>query len=261
MISVNGKPISVTMFPDNTSQVWKLEEDDLQNGDIHVKWVYSNESEVMHLLQLSYLLYNISLSKRILEITYLPYARQDKPIGNWSTYALHPFADVLNAMRFDEVIIHDPHSVVSLDNIENSRAVYPTQSLFSIIGLTLTDLLCYPDKGAISKYTQLLNTPYSIHTYLYGEKVRDQLTGNITDYKLIGDPSGKNVLIVDDICDGGATFKLLTMALLEAGAKKVNLFVTHGIFSKGVRTLKEAGIDRIFTEDGEVSERFNKIQA
>jgi len=61
-------------------------------------------------------------------------------------------------------------------------------------------------------------------------------------------------MIVDDICDGGATFILLAKELYAAGAKEVNLFVTHGIFSKGLIPLYEAGIKRIFTQDGEASE-------
>jgi phosphoribosylpyrophosphate synthetase len=47
----------------------------------------------------------------------------------------------------------------------------------------------------------------------------------------------------------------LAKDLLAAGAKSVVLFVTHGIFSKGTRTLFESGISRVFTQDGEVGPR------
>jgi len=50
------------------------------------------------------------------------------------------------------------------------------------------------------------------------------------------------------------TFKILAKDLLAKGAKEVNLFVTHGIFSRGLKTLKDAGINRIFAQDGEASE-------
>jgi len=36
------------------------------------------------------------------------------------------------------------------------------------------------------------------------------------------------------------------------GAKDVALYVSHGIFSKGLEPLREGGIKRIFTKDGEV---------
>ena len=44
--------------------------------------------------------------------------------------------------------------------------------------------------------------------------------------------------MVDDIADGGASFKYLARKLKELGAAKVGLYVTHGIFSKGLETLK-----------------------
>lgn len=69
----------------------------------------------------------------------------------------------------------------------------------------------------------------------------------------------KNILIVDDICDGGATFMLLTKDLYKRGAKSINLFVTHGIFSKGLKPLKEAGINRIFTAKGEAVDMGDNI--
>ena len=104
---------------------------------------------------------------------------------------------------------------------------------------------------AQSKNTKIAELPYVNFPFLHGEKVRDQLSGKITSYELKGKPEGMNVMIVDDICDGGATFVILAKALYEGGAKEVNLFVTHGIFSKGLEPLKEAGIKRIFTQDGE----------
>jgi ribose-phosphate pyrophosphokinase len=57
---------------------------------------------------------------------------------------------------------------------------------------------------------------------------------------------GKECLILDDICDGGGTFTGLATELHKAEAQAVDLFVTHGIFSKG-GTLE--GIRQIFTTD------------
>jgi ribose-phosphate pyrophosphokinase len=47
-----------------------------------------------------------------------------------------------------------------------------------------------------------------------------------------------------------ATFKILAKDLLANGAKKVVLFVSHGIFSKGIDTLFESGIHKVYTKDG-----------
>jgi ribose-phosphate pyrophosphokinase len=256
VLYLNGRTLPITNFPDNTSQVWKLSRGDLDYTFAIIRWDYSHEGEFLHLAQLKALLDKHSVPAT-LRITYLPYGRQDKNISNTSTFALFVFAKLLNFLKFDEVVLHDPHSEVALEVIKNSRAIYPTDEVEKVILSTNCNMLCYPDKGARTKYKNV----YNIFSYpvIYGEKVRDQLTGDITSYELVGDPYNKNVLIIDDICDGGATFKILAKDLLAKGAKSVVLFVTHGIFSKGLKTLKEAGIKQVFTQDGEAYEHENGI--
>ena len=61
--------------------------------------------------------------------------------------------------------------------------------------------------------------------------------GSITDLVLSGDVSDKKVIVVDDICDGGATFLKLAEILKQRNVKSMELFVTHGIFTKGTECL------------------------
>ena len=92
---------------------------------------------------------------------------------------------------------------------------------------------------------------FKCYTVLIGEKVRDQSTGRITHYSINGDVKDKNILIVDDICDGGMTFRILSKSLVDRGSKSNNLYVSHGIFSQGLDVLRNDGINRIFTINGE----------
>lgn len=252
MIYLNGTPVPTTRFPDNTSQVWKIPVIQLRmSPTAHVRWDYSHEAEFLELAQLKDLL-DQEWYQSTLEITYLPYGRQDKDVSNEATFGLLTFAKLINSLNFDKVTIHDPHSSVALDLINNSSAVYPRNQIQELIHSGCIDIACYPDKGARIKYSGVYADLIG-NAHVYGEKVRDQLTGNITKYELVGGERvrGKKVMIIDDICDGGMTFKILAKDLLEAGATEVNLFVTHGIFSKGVNTLKESGINHVFTKDGE----------
>ena len=246
MIYLNNEPVNVTLFPDNTSQVWKIDEKHLNRRLALIKWDFTHEGEIMHVAQLKMLLDNSEVERVNLEINYLPYGRQDKSVSNNYTFALHTFAKIINSLNFDMVLILDPHSKIAEGAIKKSIAHYPHQAVQRAYHGTLSDLVCYPDKGAVEKYTKQYH-----YQHIYGEKVRDQATGYITHYTLIGRPS-ERVLIIDDICDGGKTFEILAKDLYEAGAKEVNLFVTHGIFSKGLRPLKAAGIRRIFTHEGEI---------
>lgn len=246
MILVNGTPLNVTIFPDRTSQVWKLNPNILNEESVNVTWQFDHEGELMHLAQLKGLLDTEAVFADLL-ITYLPYGRQDKDCSNETTFGLHTFAQILNSLEFNQIHIIDPHSHVATEIIKNSSAIYPIDLVKKVVAKTRTRLACYPDKGAVSKYTDIYKMPH-----VYGEKVRNQLTGHIESYELFGNVLGQRVLIIDDICDGGMTFKLLAADLLKAGATEVNLFVTHGIFSKGVKTLFDSGIKHIYTAKGEV---------
>lgn len=250
MIYLNGQKLEVTTFPDNTSQVWKVPHlDELRFA--YVRWVFSHEAEFLHLAQLKALLDTRNLES-YLHIAYLPYGRQDKTVANDTTFALRPFATLLNSLKFKQITINDPHSDVALQLIKKSTADYPIRVIQRILYDLNIDKICYPDNGAYNKYTVAYND--FVVPMISGSKVRNQSTGVIEKYALYGDPEGCNVLVIDDICDGGMTFKLLAKDLLAAGAKSVVLFVTHGIFSKGLKTLTESGIKRIFTKDGEASE-------
>jgi ribose-phosphate pyrophosphokinase len=49
--------------------------------------------------------------------------------------------------------------------------------------------------------------------------------------QVIGDVSGMNVILVDDIIDTGGTLSRAANVLMEKGALSVRAFCTHGIFS------------------------------
>lgn len=255
MITLGNLPINVTLFPDKTSQVWQIK--NLVPPRIptfDVQWKFESEAEFLHLAQLKDLLDSCPSSRKKLTISYLPYARQDKPISNNSTFALHTFAKLLNTLNFDEVVIVDPHSEIALNLIQNSKAVYPTKIVENLIKKEKIDVICFPDKGAQTKYEKL----YKFSNFS-GQKVRNQLTGQIEKYTINGNVKKTNVLVVDDLCDGGATFILLAKELYNQGANSVSLFVTHGLFTKGVEILWEARIDKIFTIDSEFINKKEKI--
>lgn len=236
-IYLNNNPIPLTTFPDKTSQVWKM---DTPSSPVIVRWEFHHEGELVHLCQLKQLLDSWEVEVT-LHIPYLPYGRQDKGVDNEQTFGLHTFSKILNSFNFKKVIILDPHSEEALKLINNSEAEYPRDVLSAVFDISGSDLVCYPDRGALVKYTKIYDLPY-----ISAEKDRDPLTGYITFKKVNGDVKGKRVLIVDDICDGGMTFKLLASRLLEKEAKGVCLFVTHGLFSKGLQTLYDSGITQIY---------------
>lgn len=252
MIKLNGHPISVTVFPDNTSQVWKIPYFELLTV-AYIDWTYSNEGEIIQLAQLKDLLRDLPCH---LDVKYLPYGRQDKEVSNSATFALHTFAKILNGLNFTSIKIRDPHSEMACTLLRNSVAYYPLKELARARTEFRADIYCYPDMGAYSKYNTL-------HRFMCvnAVKTRDQDTGVITGMEFTSQAplAGARVLVVDDICDGGATFIELAKLLKSRDVAEMALFVTHGIFSKGVLCLFKAGYTRIWTADEEITRSYTRL--
>ncbi len=248
MIKINDYVVVPTIFPDKTSQVWKLPEEMLHQDIVHIKWEFENEAEFIHLVQLRYLFKHAQIVT--LYMPYLPYARQDKEIANDKTFALIPFLYLLKGLQFKTIGMFDAHNFSMVESIlDNAINIEPEIEINDVVKLTKANVVLFPDKGAYNRYNDLIHDPNIC--IVVAEKVRDQLTGEILKTELTS-PVYKTdrVLIVDDLCDGGATFIKL-MPLIKQ-ASEVSLYVSHGIFSKGVQVLKDAGIARIFTKNGEV---------
>ena len=85
------------------------------------------------------------------------------------------------------------------------------------------------------------------------DKIRDTATGNIIDtqvYTTKEQIEGKRLLIVDDICAGGRTFKELAQKLKSIANCNIDLYVTHGFFNNSVDvidSLVASGISDIHT--------------
>ncbi|QQO38390.1 ribose-phosphate pyrophosphokinase [Vibrio phage VPG01] len=186
-----------------------------------------------------------------LNMPYIPNARADRQFATRMPLPMKVFADFINNMKFDEVMVEDPHSDVSVALINNAT-VLDQAALVSMLEPQIRRYmpnfsLCAPDLGAAKKIFDVAKA--LDHTFwVQGLKIRDVTTGDIVKCDLVEKTVPEEVLIVDDISDGGASFKFLAKKLRERGAKKVGLYVTHGIFSKGLDPIRE-DIDYVFVHN------------
>ena len=190
-----------------------------------------------------------------LDIRYLMGARMDRSIDSLQPDTLRVVARQINAMGFNQVRILDVHSEVAARLIRNSSNVLPLKIVQQVVTTLGGVVVVIPDKGAITRVDSLVG---GWMPRIYGSKERDPQTGAITNFKVdvphpFNEYTGFSALIIDDICDGGGTFVGLAKELRKAGATKVSLFVTHGIFSKG---LPLEGIDRVFTTDSFIDKSY-----
>lgn len=180
---------------------------------------------------------------------YLPYARQDR-VGNFGeALSLQVFCHLINSLNFQSVTIWDCHSDVGLALL--NRVIHIPQETFvqRIPNLTKDTTLVAPDAGALKKIYKVAALT-GCHNILRGHKQRDTTTGKITGTGLSNPfPTTSKFLIVDDICDGGATFIELAQAIRQTYSGQIpiiDLYVTHGIFSNGLHILRKH-INMIYT--------------
>lgn len=188
----------------------------------------------------------------------IPGARQDRKMYGPTSDALLTLQSVGKLLDATGCQIHtlDPHSSKTEDHVENIT-IYEIPEI--IVGQDFSHVtsVIAPDKGAklrAGRIANLLGVPLVTFS-----KVRDTNTGNITSYDIDVEAQGWNKiaegnlhsyrqsewakvgkfpLVVDDICDGGATFIILAKSLKEMNSSvSPTLFVTHGLFTRGHKAL------------------------
>ena len=189
-----------------------------------------------------------------LEIHYLLGARMDRRMNERWPVTANVIADMINSCNFEYVDILDPHSPASIANINCVKVFLPHKAFWQCVQEVVPQVIVIPDIGAINRVMALCDKVYENNPphFVRATKIRDSATGKLTFGEFVADGpvddviSGKSCLIVDDICDGGATFVNLAKELHDLGARSVNLFVTHALMSKG-QVLK--GIRHTYTTD------------
>ena len=240
--------------PELPTALVDLPKDSLDVVHVHAK--IRSSDDVMALLLTTSIL-DIRVVRTIvyvLHLHYFPYARQDRACQVGEAESMKVFAGLINSLGFDTVHIWDLHNEdmlrwinnVSHDNqyVFSSRLLYAAKEAY--------DYVVAPDKGALPKIEDKLRNidPGFRPKLIVGEKVRDPSNGQITHTAISyeGSLAGKKLLIMDDICDGGRTFVELAKVLQKENPAQIDLYVTHGIFSKGLQVF-EGLIDNVYTTD------------
>lgn len=176
-----------------------------------------------------------------LYLPYIPYARQDRVCNPGESHALKVFGQLINSLKFQQVIVIDPHSDVAAGVIDN-LAPYTQVDIFEDIHNFSEWWIVAPDLGALKKAEK-----FAKHVGARGViacmKTRNPLTGEITGQSVMGatedELSNQKLLVLDDICDGGRTFVGVHALLNDFAPERLELAVTHGIFSYGTTVVTD----------------------
>lgn len=218
-----------------------------------------SSDDILQLMMLSDALYGRYSSfnpKVILQVPYVPYARQDRRCAEGDAFGITVFAKMLNLCWFDKLYVADIHSQAGLGILRTvlGREVQDTTQDMILgfrdnlekLNLSAEEtIVVAPDKGSTEKAKAVAQTLGLEVTQ--GHKLRNPKTGKLSGFDVdCLDFKGRDVFITDDLCDGGGTFLGLISVLKERNCGKVTLYVTHGLFSKGIKVF-EGKVDHIIT--------------
>ena len=184
-----------------------------------------------------------------LHLPYLPEARADRVFKKGNAHPLENTICWLSSLGFNEVICYDVHSEEALKLSNQYGLNLINQEQHSIVtdqfkAKMKNTVIVSPDKGASEKSKKVADKLKT--TMIQADKERCLETGKIVSVDVPkGDYTDMSFTICDDICDGGGTFLPIAQQLKSMGAKEVNLYVTHGIFAKGLEIFEEY-IDKLF---------------
>ena len=173
----------------------------------------------------------------------MPYSRQDKR-ENSKSFGLKIFASMINNYQIKEIITFDLHNIASA-SLFNARLrnITPDILFDNLIEYDPTDIVISTDQGGKARANKMADTLGLDAFYPKKNRSQDGITHSI-DFNV----KDKNIIIVDDIIDGGSTIKSLINLLQKKGAQSVSIVATHIIFyNKIIHLLKSDFINKVYT--------------
>ena len=243
MITVNGNEIVRKTFPDGSLCLLDLDNSLLYpNKNYEIVWLYEGDYEIFMLICIvkhlrSKMYNNVSFN---LTMPYVVNSRLDRTHSDNEVFTLKYFAEIINGLKFNKVVIVDPHSIVSEALIDNVCVLRPSNIISNVID-TMRSLnefkrelvIYFPDDGAYKRYKDM--PCFKDFNCIYGKKERDWETGKILGIeiydkngsKLTNEIENCDVLMVDDIISYGGTLAYSADKLKEMGAAHISAYATH----------------------------------
>jgi len=241
--------IEIIWFPGGEPHVKANFSPDFEHAHIYAK--VRNPGDMLALAAVCSALEKQGLDRHIF-MPYLPGARQDRvQLGGALTAEVYARLIAPLATTLTAVDVHSQDAAnIYHENMDGFRVLDHVPLVKAAAKRTDYDVVLAPDHGALTRASAVaMEFPGAV--VVSCQKYRDPSTGQIRivvpDDSLVIDLA-ERILIPDDICDGGATFMLAGRQLMERNpAAQLDLWVTHGIFSKGLELLDM--FDNVMTTD------------
>jgi ribose-phosphate pyrophosphokinase len=195
---------------------------------------YPANDNLMELLIICDALRRSSARRITAVLPYFGYARQDRKSASRTPISAKLVSNLITEAGANRVLTLDLHA----DQIQGFFDI-PTDNLFSapVFVRDIRDhydvnnvMIVSPDVGGVKRAR---NVASRIGANLAIVDKRRPRPGVSEVMNIIGDVTGQACILIDDIVDSGGTLINAAEALLNAGAKEVSAYITHGVLSEG----------------------------
>lgn len=196
-----------------------------------VQSTYSPGDNLMELLLMIDAAKRASAYKVIAVLPYYGYARQDRKDRPRVAIGSKLVANMLTAAGADRIVTMDLHAPqiqgyfdIPVDHLDSHAVFIPYVEKLQLKNLTFAA----PDVGATNRIREIAS--YFNADMVICDKHRKR-ANEIASMRLIGDVDGRDVVIIDDICDTGGTLAKCAALIKEKGARSVRAMITHPLLS------------------------------
>src|SRR5690349_10799228 len=221
-------------------------------GDM-VFLVQSTSSPAENLLELLLMIdaaRRASAYKVVAVIPYYGYARQDRKDKPRVAIGSKLVANMLVAAGADRVITMDLHAPqiqgyfdIPVDHLDSSAIFIPYIEQLRMENLTFAA----PDVGSANRIREIAS--YFNSEMVICDKHRKR-ANEIASMVVIGDVTGKDIVLIDDICDTGGTLAKSAGLLKEKGARSVRALITHPVLSgKAYENIENSVLEELIVCD------------
>src|SRR5687768_12566396 len=245
-------------------QLGRINIQKFSDGEIAVEFQESIRGQFVFLIQSTFsptdnlmeLLLMIDAAKRasaykvIAVIPYYGYARQDRKDKPRVAIGSKLVANMLTAAGADRVITMDLHAPqiqgyfdIPVDHLDSHAVFIPYIENLKLENLTFAA----PDVGSANRIREIAS--YFNAEMVICDKHRKR-ANEIASMVVIGDVTGKEIILIDDICDTGGTLAKAANLLIDKGAKSVRALCTHPVLSgKAYENIENSKLEELVVCD------------
>ena len=223
----------VKRFPDN--EVWVTIDENVRGEDVFVlqSTAYPANDHLMELLICIDALKRASARRITAVMPYFGYARQDRKTGGRTPISAKLVANLITRAGADRVLTMDLHSGqiqgffdIPTDNLQSAPLM--ANDIKTNYAKADELLIVSPDVGGV---VRALAVASRLNADLAIVDKRRSGPGKSEVANIIGDVSGRRLIIFDDIVDSAGTLCSAAQSLMDAGAAEVSAYITHGVLS------------------------------